>query len=156
MSSKTRRRPRRWTARAQPAGIPSIVVLIALGAVALVGLYSAVGERLRPRTVLRGADVEIEGRPRLEIRNGCGEKGLAQEAKRRLIDIGFDVVHTGNADDFRYIRSIFIDLKGDLPKARELATAIGCPEVIQQLEPGPLADFAIVLGADHEDLKWQN
>ncbi len=154
MSSKTRRRPRRGANRPQPATTSSVLVLIALGTVALVGLYSSIGGMLRPRAILKGADVEIAGRPRLEIRNGCGEKGLAQEAKRRLIDIGFDVVHTGNAEDFRYIRSIFIDLKGDLPKARELATAIGCPEVIQQLEPGPLADFRIVLGSDHEDLKW--
>ncbi len=154
--SSSRSRTRRRGRRAAPASTQAILVMLLLGTLAMVGLYSLAAELVSERTILRGADVDIDGRPRLEIRNGCGAAGLAQEARRRLVDRGFDVVHTGNADDFRHLRSVFIDLKDDLPRARALAAAIGCPNAIQQIEPGNLADFALVLGADHQELKWQN
>lgn len=131
----------------------------ALGWLIGVGLAClGLGYRLVSSTIPTGSGVDsaLASGQKIEVRNGCGERGLAAEIRRRLIDGGFDVVETTNADDFEHRHSVFVDLKGNLEEARELADLIGCSRVIQQIDGDEFADYAIIVGADHEELQWQN
>lgn len=145
---------RRTRRRIQPASAPAIVLLALLVALALAGLYGVIAGRLQPPTRVSLPLYSLEERPRLEIRNGCGEAGLAARVKSRLLDLGVDVVQTGNADDFDYPRSILIDLKGDVPGTRQLGADLGLETIIRQQEAGTIADYALVLGHDYQEIQW--
>jgi len=89
----------------------------------------------------------------VEVRNGCGSKGLGDRVARHLRERGFDVIMVGNAEDFEFAETMVIDRSGELSKAREVARALGGVPVVQQVGPDALADATIILGRDFADFK---
>lgn len=89
---------------------------------------------------------------RIEILNGTGRSGLAQEAADELMKKGIDVFKTGNADHFSYPESILISRKKS-PQFEQLSRLLGCTRTVEQLQPGTLVDATLILGADYDELK---
>lgn len=120
----------------------------------MAGLYGVVVDLVDKRVTEDTASWSIDTRPLIEVRNGCGEAGLAARIKARLLDRGFDVIHTGNADDFSYGKSILIDLKGNRAGLRDVQEALGCRAAILQKEPDAIADYALIVGRDYREIRW--
>ncbi len=97
----------------------------------------------------------IEGVYQVEIRNGCGESGLARTTRVYLRSYGFDVVESGNYRDFEQPVSRVIDRAGDLEAARALARTLGIDNehVSQELSSEVLLDATVILGHDYGALK---
>jgi hypothetical protein len=91
-------------------------------------------------------------RLRIEILNGTGRNGLAQEAATALMEKGIDVFKTGNADHFSYEQSILISRK-KCPQFEQLGKILGCDRTVEQLQEGSLVDATLILGADFNELK---
>jgi hypothetical protein len=68
---------------------------------------------------------------------------------------GMDVIDEGNAESFGFLESVVIDRRGNLAKAREVATVLGIPRCIQQVrdDPSRLAEVSIVIGRDYRQLR---
>lgn len=89
----------------------------------------------------------------VEVRNGCGVRGLGDRVGGYLRDEGFDVILVGNADDFEFAETMVVDRSGEWTKAREVARALGGIPVVQQISSQTLADATVIVGRDFEDFK---
>lgn len=91
----------------------------------------------------------------IEVRNGCGENGIAATTTTYLRDYGFDVVESGNHATFDIETSFVVDRIGDIESARRVARALGIDEslVEQDVQPGMYLDASVILGSDFEVLR---
>lgn len=90
----------------------------------------------------------------VEVRNGCGIRGLGDRVARYLKDEGFDVIFVGNAEDFEFAETMVVDRSGEWAKAREVAHALGGIPVVQQVTSATFFDATVVLGQDFEGFEW--
>ncbi|MCY3555405.1 MAG: LytR C-terminal domain-containing protein [Gemmatimonadetes bacterium] len=91
----------------------------------------------------------------VEVLNGCGERGIGQQAMRFLRERGFDVVNIDNADHFEYRETVVLDRRGtDGPSeaARAVGNALGTQYVLLQRNDDRLVDVSVVIGKDYGEL----
>ena len=84
----------------------------------------------------------------VEVRNGCGVRGIAEEVREFLSDRGFDVMFVGNADDFSHDETLVVDRSGDRSKVLAVAAALGASGVIYQVSSAFFVDVTVVVGSD--------
>lgn len=95
---------------------------------------------------------------RVEIRNGCGVRGLAGRYAQVLRNEGFDVRDTRNADRMNYQSSRIIDLGVLEGAGAKLASELGIEpgQVVEQADPDLVdVDAVLILGRDYETFKLQ-
>ncbi len=133
------------------------VVLVVLG-LAVLALFYALGTRVfapRADPVREQSSGPLIGDIiQVEIRNGCGISGLAEEMTKFLRKKGFDVVEVGNLDSFEQEYSMVYDRIGDLESAKKLASAVGLPadRVVQEIKLDEYLDASIIIGKDYATL----
>lgn len=139
------------------AGALLNLALVVCGVLALALLYALANRFLAPR-----ADAVREANPaqlqgdiiQVEVRNGCGDPGLAATATEYLRDQGFDVVASGNVPDFGVAASEVIDRIGDRAAALKVAAALGVSEARVREERRDLyLDASVILGCDYATLR---
>ena len=134
---------------------------IAFLSVLLLGLLIALATRIiYPRVFNERADqsTELIGRIiQLEVLNGCGVPGIANNFTGLLRDNGFDVVETGNFERFDVQETMVISRSSSLDNARRVALALGVSEenIIREESPHFYLDVTVVLGSDYEKLKTE-
>tara|TARA_R110002096_G_scaffold183757_5_gene361838 strand:+ start:4921 stop:5385 length:465 start_codon:yes stop_codon:yes gene_type:complete len=126
------------------------VLLIAL----LAALFTRV---LYPRILNQRSDTsnELIGTIiQLEVLNGCGEPGIANNFTGILRDNGFDVVETGNFERFDVEKTIVISRTVSIDNAKRVAAALGVSEenVIREESPDFYLDVTVILGKDYHKL----
>lgn len=91
----------------------------------------------------------------LEILNGHGKPGLAQDFTRALRKNGFDVVETGNFKNFDMENTVLIARTINDENAQRVAEAIGIhPKyVFTEASEDFYLDATIVIGSDYNSLK---
>lgn len=91
----------------------------------------------------------------LEVLNGCGVPGLANEFTSVLRKNGFDVVETGNFKNFDMQNTVVIARTFDAENAERVADALGVsPEnVFIEASQDFYLDATVVIGSDYETLK---
>lgn len=106
------------------------------------GLADLLGE------VLPGATPPGD-RIRVQILNGTGEPGLAQQVQPLLVPAGADVVLTGNADRFDHpvTQIVFYD-DADEASAQRIREVLGLGEVVRSRTALDVVDVTVVVGAD--------
>jgi hypothetical protein len=90
---------------------------------------------------------------RIQVLNGCGAEGVAEEIASCLRDAGFDIVGTGNADAFDYEHTLVIDRCGSRDKAIKVGKTLQCDRVMVQRIAAPASDVAVVVGSDWAGLE---
>jgi len=90
----------------------------------------------------------------LEVLNGCGIPGLATKYTSSLRQFGFDVVETGNFDNFDLEKTLIISRTGNMENARRVAQALGVPnsQIIREESSDFYLDVTLVLGSDYSSL----
>jgi hypothetical protein len=90
----------------------------------------------------------------VEVLNGCGVSGIADELTDYLRKKSFDVVNIGNYRSFEIEKSILIDRTGNMFNAIVIADSIGLKKsnVIQQINKDYLLDVTIILGKDYSKI----
>lgn len=90
----------------------------------------------------------------IEVLNGCGENGLAQQVGGRLRDLGFDVMTVDNAPTFNYPETLVIDRVGKPEYAHKVAELLGIAHSIQQIVPDPfrIEEVTVIVGKDYRRL----
>lgn len=90
----------------------------------------------------------------LEVLNGCGVPGLATEFTSVLRNYGFDVVESGNFDNFDMTETIIISRNGNLDNSIRIAQALGLPEdrILIEKSTDFYLDATLVIGSDYQSL----
>jgi len=91
----------------------------------------------------------------LEVLNGCGISGIANNFTGVLRKNGFDVVETGNFERFDLEKTIIISHGSSVDNAYRVAAALGVSNehVIREESPDFYLDVSVVLGKDYIELK---
>ncbi|NGP89023.1 LytR C-terminal domain-containing protein [Fodinibius halophilus] len=91
----------------------------------------------------------------LEVLNGCGVPGLANEFTATLRQNGFDVVETGNFKNFDMQHTVVIARNFDSENAHRVADALGIdPEnIFIEASEDYYLDATVVIGSDYQTLK---
>lgn len=90
----------------------------------------------------------LEERPRVEILNGTGDRGVARRGAEVLRDRGFDVVYFGNADAFGHAATRVLDRSGRPEAAAAVARALGLDSAVTELDSTLYLDATVILGED--------
>lgn len=107
--------------------------------------------RLMVERVLAGALPEeaLDGRLRVDIRNGNGRIGVSQKVAALLVPMGYNVVITGNADHFRYEDTQVVFYAEDVEgAARDVVGVLGTGRLILNRLPSGVADITVIVGKD--------
>jgi hypothetical protein len=101
-------------------------------------------------------DLEVlRNRPTVDIQNGCGQGGLAEQLMHRLRRADFDVVEYRNADRYDYERTLIKDRSGKSGAADRLLEWMrreyGVGERVEDRVSVPGADLVLVIGIDLSD-----
>lgn len=91
----------------------------------------------------------------LEVLNGAGIAGLANDFTSALRRNGFDVVETGNFDNFDMQQTVVIARTLNTENARRVARALGISEenVLVEASDDFYLDATVVIGSDYQTLK---
>lgn len=90
----------------------------------------------------------LEGRPRVEVLNGVGDRGVARRGAEVLRDRGFDVVYFGNADAFGHGATRVLDRSGRPEAAAAVARAMGLDSAVTDHDSTLYLDATVILGED--------
>jgi polyisoprenyl-teichoic acid--peptidoglycan teichoic acid transferase len=83
---------------------------------------------------------------KIELKNGCGYRGVAEDYARRLGYFGFDVLGTSNADSFDYDHSIVVVYK---PNAFDKAVSrIMNAEIVNNPNSDAIPHMDVIVGRD--------
>lgn len=94
----------------------------------------------------------------VEVLNGCGVPQIADHFTRFLREKKFDVVKTGNYENFNVAKTLVIDRHGNLKSCIELAEVLGLKRnrVIQETHSLYTVDATVILGKDFRTLSsWK-
>lgn len=91
----------------------------------------------------------------LEVLNGAGVAGLADQFTSTLRKNGFDVVQSGNFDNFDMQRTTVISRTLNKNNARRVAEALGIDEaqILVEASDDFYLDATVVIGSDYQSLK---
>lgn len=91
----------------------------------------------------------------VEVLNGCGIPGAADNITSFLRKNNFDVVQMGNYISFDIEKSLVIDRVGNTANAIKIADALGIDRknIIEQINKNYFLDATIVIGNDFNTLK---
>ena len=93
----------------------------------------------------------------LEILNGCGVSGLANEFTNKLRRLGFDVVETGNYENFNVSETFIVSRTDNIENARRIAAALGIDRknVIIEESNSFYLDATLIIGSDFKTLNLE-
>lgn len=130
-------------------GFLSVLLLILLVALFTRLIYPRiVNQRSETQSELISEIIQIE------VLNGCGVNGIANDYTSILRENGFDVVETGNFETFDLQKTIIISRSGVMDNAMRVADALGVSrdQVIREASPDYYLDVTLVIGHDYEML----
>lgn len=130
-------------------GFLSVLLLILL-----IGLFSRM---LYPRMAADrdGGETHLISEViQIEVLNGCGVSGIANEFSQELRSSGFDVVESGNFDTFDVRETFVLDRAGNRRNAEKVARALGLDEsrIIEESSEDFYLDATVVIGADYNQI----
>jgi CRISPR/Cas system-associated protein endoribonuclease Cas2 len=93
----------------------------------------------------------------IQVLNGCGKGGAAEQFRNFLTDQGFDIIEFGNAPSWNYSRTIVVARTANEPVARDLAKVLQTDNLIHLFDPLAMVDATVFIGRDYEELikRWQ-
>lgn len=90
----------------------------------------------------------------VEVLNGAGVSGLASQFTSTLRNNGFDVIQTGNFDNFDMAKTIVISRNFNSSNAERVARALGISKenILVEASDDFYLDATIVIGSDFNSL----
>jgi hypothetical protein len=91
----------------------------------------------------------------IEVQNGCGVSGIANQFSSSLTMKNYQVIGKGNADHWNYEHTTLIDLDGSKSAAVErLRKELGiAKEYVYMVREESEADARLIIGKDYQSLK---
>lgn len=145
--------------RLNPGNMLLNLAIVLLAAIVVFLLYSFVNTTMVNTPVDNQADsrgMTASGEViQLDVLNGCGVQGVAQDFTDFLRKRKFDVVQSSNYTSFDVVESLVIDRVGNKATASKVAHALGIDvkNVVTQINPDYYLHVSVVIGRDYQELK---
>jgi hypothetical protein len=129
----------------------SILVLILINSILAYSLINLIPFNNSEDNFLQDSTA---ARIQVEVLNGCGVSGVAEELTDYLRTNNIDVVNLGNYRSFEIENSIIVSRNEKIYNAEKVAAIVGLDEqsIIQQINSNYLLDVTFILGKDYRDL----
>ncbi len=88
----------------------------------------------------------------IQVLNGSGAAGMAENFRNQLIDHGFDVIEFGNARSWNYEHTLVIARTPSDRIARDVARVLGVDRVLHLEHPASLVEATVIIGKDHKEI----
>lgn len=90
----------------------------------------------------------------VEVLNGSGIEGRAQQVAGKLQEMGYHVVSVGNADSFDYDRSRIVYRNGVTAGVTQLAKTLSCTDLMEASNGvGKGVDVTVIVGKDYRQAR---
>lgn len=92
----------------------------------------------------------------VEVLNGCGVQGLANDVGQYLRNQNFDVVNIENASAFNFDRTLVLDrVSMNRTNAKEVGKSLGVEDgqIVGQLDDSLQLKVTVIIGKDYKSLK---
>jgi hypothetical protein len=91
----------------------------------------------------------------LEVMNGCGVTGVADQFTEFLRSKSFDVIQTGNYFSYDIEKTLIVDRIGNYKHAKLVAEALGLADdvIISQVNRNYYLDVSVIVGKDFNNIK---
>lgn len=104
---------------------------------------------------------------RLQLKNGCGVNGAAEEMTRAFMDsspgVIFDIIDKSNAETFNFEKTLIVDRKGDPVNSGAYSKAAMFVAELLEVEPDQLIlqklsdnlldiDVTVIIGSDYQSI----
>lgn len=99
--------------------------------------------------VLWGVRIKKEETVRAMVLNGCGVPGIAGEVADKLINMGYQVVGTKNADNFSYEETQILVYGEHNEVSTNIQKTLGVGIIVNRSITQDLADIVVVVGKDY-------
>ncbi len=100
------------------------------------------------KNVLQKKRRHLYGQVRVEVLNATNVPNLARNVTIILRRMGFDVVYYGSATE-KLDKTVIVERADEnMKNAKLLGDAIGCDEIIKELDPDKLLEVTLILGKD--------
>lgn len=86
---------------------------------------------------------------RVEVLNGCGRDGIAFQLAQNLRREGLDVIHIGNAPNFKYSKTLILNRSGRKGVAGKIAALMGYGQPRDEIEKDAFVDVTVIIGRDY-------
>lgn len=89
---------------------------------------------------------------KVRVLNGVGEPGVASDLAKRLIEAGYHVIDTKNADNFDYAETqliVYSNKAEDIAAVTKIKNFLGLGKIVVNNLPQDVADVTIVVGKDY-------
>ena len=115
-------------------------------------------DSLEKLLVINEYEKNIGHRIRVEVLNGCGVQGIADKYTNLLRNKGFDVILSGNANNFKYSKTEVILRRDNINLAMEIATVldVSTDKISANFNDLLDCDVTVILGSDFENLSSFN
>ena len=128
--------------RRRRTGILGLLGVLVLGGAVGAALISAF-IRTREPVAPPHADAELQ----IEVLNGCGSPGAADDVAMLLRRAGFLVDRVGNADHFHYRKDIVVARSVSHARATAVGRILGGITVVEQKIPEYPYDITVIVGS---------
>ncbi len=88
----------------------------------------------------------------VQVLNGCGASGVARKFTTYLREKGFDVVDTGNYENFTQKQTLVLDRSGNIELADRVAKSLNIENSIQQIAKELYLHVTVVIGSDYKKI----
>ena len=90
----------------------------------------------------------------VEVLNGCGKKGLGENAISFFRNKKIDVIQSGNYISFEIPKTLVIDRVGSIEKAKIIASLLGVDSlsILRHYNKNYFLDVSVILGKDYQTL----
>ncbi|MBN2187899.1 MAG: LytR C-terminal domain-containing protein [Chitinispirillaceae bacterium] len=88
---------------------------------------------------------------RIQVLNGCGIDGAADQMTDFLRKNRFNVANTGNASSWNYRFTLVISHVKDMTIARQIAATLSTDRIVLMRKEGHAYDVTVILGSDFEE-----
>jgi len=92
----------------------------------------------------------------IQILNGCGLTGVAEDMRSFLSKHGFDIVEFGNAPHWSYPRTLVLARTTNTRVAQDLGKILGTDQVMTLLDSTQMVEATIIIGKDFYQLMEEN
>ncbi|MDO8886153.1 LytR C-terminal domain-containing protein [Candidatus Oleimmundimicrobium sp.] len=103
-----------------------------------------------------GVKVEKVEKARVMVLNGCGVPGVAGEVASKLINMGYQVVGTKNADNFKYEETQLLVYGDNEDIANNIKETLGVGTIIIRTINQDVTDIVVVVGRDYNSNEEEN